>query len=473
MAKMQEEFLDLTIGDEDTTMEFMQQQSSIGFEIPRWKPKRKAITMTNKTQDGEHPSTNYMQSLAEMIHVAIYSTFGTLVQLSEHKFGGSEVDDIESVNTQVPISDLKVFEELGHATSVKRIVENKDVKVISLELDDGSDKEILVYKNNLVIAGSDFIGYIRDHVPLFGDDLSAIHPEFGTGPSRCLLKDKDTIEFVYRTEQSGEHRIRVKHPWNSKKSYLTKYSNSKQVGKPVSSKKTLEILIDALETGCRSLLKKRYNITIYNNGGDVINNYGTARDEEKPARSESALIQAFLAGNPGIVDIFKFCDNGKANNFDGLFVCSSVSGVWKKTHNARVEQILESRLKKYVVGLTESETRIIESHSNIQALRKMFVKEIYDDEFEEKIDENLDIFALLNGVYDLNLGALRRTNPQDYALTCTGWKYDEGLSVKHMDEVVDFFRKILPIEEERHIVLTFIASLLHGHRFAIARPPHR
>ncbi|KAG9069445.1 hypothetical protein KI688_010347 [Linnemannia hyalina] len=235
-------------------------------------------------------------------------TFGTLMQLSERKFGGSEDDDIEL------ISDVKVFEELGHATSVKRIVENKDVKVISLELDD---------------AGSDFIGYIRDHVPLFGDDLSAIHPEFGNGPSRCFLKDKDTIEFVYRTEQSGEHRIRVKNPWNSKKSYLTKYSNSKQVGKPVSSKKTLEILIDALETGCHSLLKERYNITIYNNGGDVINNYGTARDEETPVRSESALIQALLAGNPGIVDLFKFCDNGKANNFDGLFVCSSVSGVWK------------------------------------------------------------------------------------------------------------------------------------------------
>ena len=53
MAKMQEELLDMSIGDEDTTMEFMQQQSSIGFEIPRWKPKRKINAMTNKTQGAD------------------------------------------------------------------------------------------------------------------------------------------------------------------------------------------------------------------------------------------------------------------------------------------------------------------------------------------------------------------------------------------------------------------------------------
>lgn len=33
-----------------------------------------------------------------------------------------------------------------------------------------------------------------------------------------------------------------------------------------------------------------------------------------------------------------------------------------------------------------------------------------------------------------------------------------------MDDVKEFFRKLFPIEEERMVVVTFISSLLHGHR---------
>ncbi|KAK3804567.1 MAG: hypothetical protein JOS17DRAFT_781665 [Linnemannia elongata] len=43
MARMQ-------VSDEDITMEFMQQQSSIGFEIPRWDPKRKASGLSQDRQ---------------------------------------------------------------------------------------------------------------------------------------------------------------------------------------------------------------------------------------------------------------------------------------------------------------------------------------------------------------------------------------------------------------------------------------
>jgi hypothetical protein len=55
MARMQEEFLGMAIGDEDITMDHMQEHATIGFAIPRWSAKRKAAAMTNKTHhaDGE------------------------------------------------------------------------------------------------------------------------------------------------------------------------------------------------------------------------------------------------------------------------------------------------------------------------------------------------------------------------------------------------------------------------------------
>ena len=62
----------------------------------------------------------------------------------------------------------------------------------------------------------------------------------------------------------------------------------------------------------------------------------------------------------------------------------------------------------------------------------MFVKEVYDDELEIKLDENLNIFALQNGVFDLTTMKFRRTEPQDYAMTNGGLKYDKEESDKYM-----------------------------------------
>jgi len=58
--------------------------------------------------------------------------------------------------------------------------------------------------------------------------------------------------------------------------------------------------------------------------------------------------------------------------------------------------MIESRIKKHVPNLNEHEIKFVETHSNIQSLRKMFVKEIIDDEFENNIDENLNNFAKFN-----------------------------------------------------------------------------
>ncbi|KAG0047108.1 hypothetical protein BGZ90_008004 [Linnemannia elongata] len=53
MARMQEEFLGMAIGDEDITMDHMQEHATIGFEVPRWSAKRKISAITNKTKDAE------------------------------------------------------------------------------------------------------------------------------------------------------------------------------------------------------------------------------------------------------------------------------------------------------------------------------------------------------------------------------------------------------------------------------------
>ena len=48
----------------------------------------------------------------------------------------------------------------------------------------------------------------------------------------------------------------------------------------------------------------------------------------------------------------------------------------------------------------------------------------------------------------------------------SGWSYDAKLAVAKRPELELFLEQVLPIAEERHVVLSYIASLLSGHRRA-------
>jgi phage/plasmid-associated DNA primase len=94
----------------------------------------------------------------------------------------------------------------------------------------------------------------------------------------------------------------------------------------------------------------------------------------------------------------------------------------------------------------------------------MFTKEIDDYDFESKIDENKNIFAMLNSVYDFEAATFRKSTPLDFVYTNTGWEYKESDAVKYLPDVKDFFGKLFPFKEEHDVVVAFIASLIHGHR---------
>ena len=103
---------------------------------------------------------------------------------------GYKDDNLDTINTTILVSDINEFTKLKqHAVSITKIVENKYATIISLKLDDSSEKEILIFKNNLVaIEDNDFIGYIRDSILLSSEDLSVIHPEFGERRGQLYLK---------------------------------------------------------------------------------------------------------------------------------------------------------------------------------------------------------------------------------------------------------------------------------------------
>ncbi len=91
----------------------------------------------------------------------------------------------------------------------------------------------------------------------------------------------------------------------------------------------------------------------------------------------------------------------------------------------------------------------------------------HDSEFEEKLDSNINLLGVENGVIDFKRKCFRKGTPDDYISFNTGICYhpldttDKGqMGIKK--EIENFFQSILPIKEVREYVLDYLASCLTG-----------
>lgn len=90
-------------------------------------------------------------------------------------------------------------------------------------------------------------------------------------------------------------------------------------------------------------------------------------------------------------------------------------------------------------------------------------EEFNDTEFDCKLNQNLFLLGLENGVYDLKNMEFRKGRPDDYISLSTSAsyiKYDE--EDETIQEVYNFFDKIFVDKELKHYVLKILASCLDG-----------
>ena len=89
----------------------------------------------------------------------------------------------------------------------------------------------------------------------------------------------------------------------------------------------------------------------------------------------------------------------------------------------------------------------------------------YDDKFYEKLDENRDLIAFNNGVYDLNKLEFRDGLPEDYISLTTNINYMEyDPNNELILQVENFFSEIQPELEMKNYVLDFFSECLQGHQ---------
>ncbi len=94
----------------------------------------------------------------------------------------------------------------------------------------------------------------------------------------------------------------------------------------------------------------------------------------------------------------------------------------------------------------------------------MLVRKVLQNGFSEKLDENLDVFVMRNGLIDLRTRTFREVRSDDMVSTHADWDYNREQAAAKRTALDAFLRQVLPVDEERRTFLTYMAGLLSGRR---------
>lgn len=91
------------------------------------------------------------------------------------------------------------------------------------------------------------------------------------------------------------------------------------------------------------------------------------------------------------------------------------------------------------------------------------IEEFHNDEFEEKLDQNVNLLGFENGIYELDTDIFRDGLPDDYISFSTKINYEEfEANDEYIMEINSFMQQIQPKKSTREYVLTLLSSFLDG-----------
>ncbi|KAG1654636.1 hypothetical protein FOA52_009192 [Chlamydomonas sp. UWO 241] len=113
-------------------------------------------------------------------------------------------------------------------------------------------------------------------------------------------------------------------------------------------------------------------------------------------------------------------------------------------------------------GVTRDDIKFIEGNRGGRSVLQVVAREVVDEQLLDRIDTNLDLFAVNNGVFDTASGQMvyRPLEMQDYVMRHAKWDYCPEQAGDKRTEVGEYLAEVLPVEEEREVVLRFFAALM-------------
>lgn len=253
------------------------------------------------------------------------------------------------------------------------------------------------------------------------------------------------------------------HDPKTAKAKLTLLGKTTFVDKPDKVASVCAMMQRAMVTALQGRFSPETSNMLLQNFGTINNTINVVLDPEANRHSDHDLIKAVIDANPVLLRRYKFAPDAKVGNCNGLFVCDPETNVWAQQHNLVVEEALIGMFAA-LTDVTQADKKHIESRRGRSDMLYSLGGKVVDRTFMASLDANLDIFACDNVLFDIRSRTFRPINPEDRVATTSGWSYDAEQSTAHRGELDAFLAQVLPVLEERRVVLAFFASLLSGRR---------
>lgn len=405
----------------------------------------------------------------------------------------SATKEHDAVVPDVMETARKLHEITELPSSIIAIKESKlsdNILRVRALLEDGSESRLSINCETLYMTAeltsadgetiADFARFLNHNqktaLGVAGVDLSCVHKDLRADQQWIVARPTQTRAVFSTSGDDSQNAtielLNINTPANT--CAKLEYRDSR---KAIAIKKgDLSVLHSAYQGAIQEALKGTLRmgwvidqINIINNGQVNINIGGQGKQQQQDKHTDDMVATHLADGNPDLQARIKFVPDAKTNNCNGLFYCNPDTCIWGQEHNIVIEEILLERCRQKPMTdiLNDADYRHLESRRGRDDLRHCFAGKIIDKTLRDRLDENLDIFAFSNGCWDLTGKAtFRPLKPEDCVSKTTGWAYSADDGQRHRAAVERFLEQVLPIPEERLIVLSFFASLLSGRRRA-------
>eukprot|EP00798_Chlamydomonas_sp_ICE-L_P002526 gene2526-biopygen3549 len=367
------------------------------------------------------------------------------------------------------IKDLKVKLHLNIDMILLDVVNDS----IEFKIENGAKGAI--HKNKYMVEVDDkYYGSMIDKFPLHEDPGFIKNVPIDKGPYECELRTMDgrTIDSAILKSTAGVEIAFMN--VGSDKQYVNVQSITTNTCK-IRDKQVINTIHNMIFKAQESHAKNMYGITqnifLVNNG--TINIHMGGGDDEDDDDSEMMLAKKFKEAAPEFFCRIKFVSElNKKECVGDMLYCDPATNRWSKLTNPQISNGIETEFKSKFHA--ERNNKKIRSFFNTIGGRNVLLQSVaalvVDVKFADKLDVNPDLFAVNNGVFDSSSRdtvVFRKVEMADNISRCAKWDY-QGEDNHHLqrckEELDDFLRKVMPVDEERDVVLAFFAGLLSGRR---------
>jgi len=376
-----------------------------------------------------------------------------------------------------------------------RIIKDLKVKLINLNIDnmilldvvhdsiefnmENGAKGAIHKKQYMVEVDDKYYGSLIDKFPIHEDPGFMKNVPSDKGPYECELRTMDGKTISSAIVKSTDVQIALMN-MGSESQYVNVQSITCNACK-IRDKQVINTIHNMIFKAQESHAKNMYGITqnifLVNNTINIHVGGGTDDDSlSSSSITEDVLAEKLMEASPEFFSRIKFVPEIKKKECVGdMYYCDPATNRWSNCSNMRISKILKIELQsKFPVEknnkTNEKIRRFVDTIRGRSAFLQSVASLVLDETFADNLDINPDLFAVNNGVFDSSSRdtvVFRKVEMTDNISRCAKWDY-QGEDNHHLkrcrDELDDFLRKLMPVDEERDVVLAFFAGLLSGRR---------